>query len=120
MKSPMPPSFLPRSSMPPVMPPMRPSIIDLPASDSQEPAPEKKPTILSLMPLTLLTASSTPFLTDSTMPENALVTPDLTASHALEKNVLMLLSTEPMELARPLSVETMNAWMPPRMPETVV
>ena len=54
------------------------------------------------------------------MPSKALVTPDLTESHAFEKNVLMLSSTEPTELASPLSVETMNSWMPPRMPDTVV
>ena len=40
--------------MAPMMPSLRPFRMDLPDSTSQEPAPAKKPRILSLMPVTVL------------------------------------------------------------------
>ena len=103
------------ASKPALMPDARPSRIALPESTSHCPAPEKKPTILSLIPVTVLTTASIPADAALLMPFQMLENRDLTLFHALLQMLWMIPSAPEMTLLTPFTAVDTRLLMPFQM-----
>ena len=94
------------------MPDLRPLRIDLPDSTSQEPAPEKKPVILSLIPVTVVYTESIPLVAAALIPFQIELNAHFIAPQVPDQTPLIVFNTELIiELTAPIAVETM-LWMP--------